>query len=660
MANLECMVEEKVLGGLRRLFWAAVWLAVALIATKSYYLGLPKTLAVDDVVGNLRSLAAISYADLLFVAWLWASARIPIAIWGRRPPVVGIVSLTFASVSAFFCLYAVANMLIFGVFGGFLTYPLLALVGDVRMVRSSVGQHLTPTVIGGLLGVPLIYVAALATTLRLAPAGRGGWGRRTVGAVVLLGWAVTGQSAYAASWRSRPDRRVATNAQWVFLASCWHAISRDGVVRMTDQVSDADLADFEPIRVRPAPVQAALRRASAALDARVAAARRPPNVIVVVLESVAARWTGLNGGPYDTTPTLNAESARSIVFDRAYAHIGRSSNSLVAMLLSTYPKLDFREITEQFPNLPGTSLATVFRDHGYRTAFMTPSDMSWAGWDNFLDGRGFSEVRDYHSFSSCPDPLSSWGVEDRCLVDAMVAFVERERTEPFFLMAWTTQTHHPYQMSPGVPELNLVREPTPDDWELGHYLNVLHETDRHLARLFDTVRRTGLDQDTLIVVTGDHGQAFGYPHENVYIQGRTAYEEDVSVPLMFWFPRAYRSAVRSKTVAGHIDLAPTIAEMAGVPAAADWQGRSLFDMRQPHRAYFYVAEDSFTLGVREDNWKYIYDLRDGTEELYDIDRDPNEQHNRAADEPERCVRLRQRLAAWTEANRRQYERMTGS
>ena len=51
-------------------------------------------------------------------------------------------------------------------------------------------------------------------------------------------------------------------------------------------------------------------------------------------------------------------------------------------------------------------------------------------------------------------------------------------------------------------------------------LNVVHETDRHLARIFEAVRRAGLEQDTLIVVTGDHGQAFGYPHDT-YVQGRT-------------------------------------------------------------------------------------------------------------------------------------------
>jgi arylsulfatase A-like enzyme len=384
-----------------------------------------------------------------------------------------------------------------------------------------------------------------------------------------------------------------------------------------------------------------------------AAAARPPNVILVVLESVAARWASLNGGLYDSTPQLAAESAHALVFDNFYAHIGRSSNSLVAMLLSAYPKLDFRDVTEQYPRLAGTSLGTVLRDRGYRTAFITPSDLRWAGWATFLNGRGFDELHDAADLP-CPNPISSWGVEDRCMVDGMIEFMKQAPARPFFMMAWSTQTHHPYEPTPGVPLLNLLREPVPDDYDLGRYLNVLHETDRHLGRLFDAIRENGLDDNTLVVVTGDHGQAFGYPH-STYAQGRTLFQEDVHVPLMFWFPPAYRSAMRSTIVGGHVDLAPTIADLAGLPLAPDWQGRSLFDTARAPRAYFYVSGDRYELGVREANWKYILDLREGVEQLFDLDRDPTEQRNLAAQHPERCARLRQRLAAWTEANRRQYE-----
>jgi arylsulfatase A-like enzyme len=110
-------------------------------------------------------------------------------------------------------------------------------------------------------------------------------------------------------------------------------------------------------------------------------------------------------------------------------------------------------------------------------------------------------------------------------------------------------------------------------------------------------------------------------------------------------------------VGSHVDLAPTIADLVGLPAALEWQGRSLFDESHPQRAYFYVAESHFRLAVREANWKYIYSVQDGRDELYDLQADPLEQRNVAAQHPEQCDSLRQRLVAWTEANRRQYERV---
>jgi arylsulfatase A-like enzyme len=192
---------------------------------------------------------------------------------------------------------------------------------------------------------------------------------------------------------------------------------------------------------------------------------------------------------------------------------------------------------------------------------------------------------------------------------------------PFFLMAWSQQTHHPYEPSPGAQQLSLVREPVQDQYDLDRYLNVLHETDAQLARLFTAVRDAGLADNTLIVITGDHGQAFGYPHDT-YIQGPDDLREDVNVPLMLWFPPRFRAAVRQGVIGSHVDLAPTIADVAGLPPAPDWRGRSLLDTARPPRAYFYVAEDHFRSGVREGAWKYIYDLREGTEELYRLDLDP--------------------------------------
>ncbi len=641
--------------GAGRLLRAALMLGVSLVAIKAYHLGVPPS---GGLLDYLRSLAAISYVDVLFAAACWAAARVVLIAW-RREFAGRAVPSAFVVFASLCCLYAVVNVILFGIVGGFLTYPLLAIIGDVRMVRSSVGAHLTLPAIAGLIGIPCAYLASVAALTRLTPAPAPRRWVRMSPAILATVWIAAGYYSYATYFYGRSDRLVAESPHLAIATSTWQVFADGGFVRMGGTFAPGDLADFDPPSARPVQTASVaskvIRRATAALDVRAIAARRPPNVVLVVLESVAARWTTLHNPLYATTPTLQAESARSAVADNFYAHIGRSSNSMVAMLLSTYPKLDFRELTQQYPDFPGTSLATMFQSRGYRTTFVTPSDMEWAGWRGFLEGHGFEHVLDYRDLA-CPEMLSSWGVEDRCMVDKVVDLIGDADERPFFVTAWTTQTHHPYEPSPGVALLNLLREPTPDDWEVSRYLNVVHETDRHLARIFEAVRRAGLEDDTLIVVTGDHGQAFGYPHDT-YVQGRTVYEEDVHVPLMIWYPRRYKATARVPGIGSHVDLAPTIAELTGLPAAPEWQGRSLFEKSHSGRAYFYVAETHFRLAVREANWKYIYSVSDGRDELYDLQADPLEQHNVAAQHPDRCTRLRQRLTAWTEANRRQYERV---
>ena len=374
-------------------------------------------------------------------------------------------------VAAFAAVYAAASVVFFGIFGGFLTYPLLALVGNLQMLSSSVAAHLTPRVIMMLVGLPLAYAALVEATVRFVPPGSSRWHPRRGIHVVRHSAGRLADPGAVRIFHRLDDAAGSAHRRESALGA--HLVVVAGGQRRRDRAPDR--SSSPPTISRTSIRSGRDRQLSRA---------RPPNVIVVVLESVAARWAGLNGGPYDSTPVLKAESSRALVADNFYAHIGRSSNSLAAILLSAYPKLGFRDVTEEYPQLPGTSLAAVFRDRGYRTAFVTPSDLSWAAWGPFLEGRGFAELRD-HQQLGCPVPISSWGVEDRCMVDGMIDFISQEPDRPFFVMGWTTQTHHPYEPTPGVPLLEMQHEPVPDQYELDRYLNVLHETDRHLGRLFD-------------------------------------------------------------------------------------------------------------------------------------------------------------------------------
>ena len=127
------------------MFWAAVWLAIALVAIKAYYLGIPAALALTDFGNYLRSLAAISYVDVGFAAVCWAVARAILALVGdpgrpqqqdQRRRLASATSIVFVAFAAFAAVYAIASVIFFGIFGGFLTYPLLALVGNLRMLSS--------------------------------------------------------------------------------------------------------------------------------------------------------------------------------------------------------------------------------------------------------------------------------------------------------------------------------------------------------------------------------------------------------------------------------------------------------------------------------------------------------------------------------------------
>lgn len=238
-------------------------------------------------------------------------------------------------------------------------------------------------------------------------------------------------------------------------------------------------------------------------------------------------------------------------------------------------------------------------------------------------------------------------MEDRCLIDRLIRWIDEKPGQPFLAVGWTDQTHDPYSTSPGVPLIDFFHSQAPAAHavDLSRYLNVLRETDRHLGRLFAALRQRGLANDTLVAITGDHGEAFSDPHDQ---RGHcvSLYQEDVNVPLILWNPRLFEAGGRVATVGAHVDLNPTIADVLGVQPPGGWQGHSLFHPARPPRAFFLTNIGEYLFGVREGPWKYILNATGGREMLFDLSRDLEEQRNLAAAEPERCQRFQQRIAAW--------------
>jgi len=612
----------------------SVWLALALVVAKTAHWGWPWQ-AVSGFRVWVRDVLVSSHADVAFAAGFGLAALALLGVVRGRARGERAAGIGLAAFGAFCVGYSVVGVHIFDYLRSPLTYPLLYLAGDMSTMGSSIGTFITLPALVVLLAAVTAYPLAVHLSSR-ALAGP----RLAAGALALaVVWTAWGRHMEAGRWSDRSDLLIAKNPHWEFVSS----IVRNATGSLEMPALDATfppeyLDDFRPASAAPRPQPAALTLT--------AGATRPRNVIVVVLESTSTRYLSVYGGRYPVTPTLDRVAHQAAVYDSFYAHAGFTANSLVSMTLSLHPYMTWREYTKELPRLPGDTVAQVLKPHGYRTAFVTAQFLDYMKMDEFLAGRGFDDVLDWKAIST-KEAYTSWGGDDAGMVDGTLKWLDQDRSKPFYAMLWTQQTHHPYDVPPEEPLVDFFANgPRPDDdYDLGRYLNNVKIVDREIGRLLEGLVARGLDRDTVVLITGDHGEAFGDPHAT-WGHGFRVYDEGTRVPLLVWSPALFPEGRRVSTVGGHADLNATVADLLGVAPAASWEGRSLFAPERPPRTYFYAANDQYLLGVREEQWKYIYNVTRGREELYDLGKDPDEQQNVAALHAEICRRLRQRLAAW--------------
>jgi arylsulfatase A-like enzyme len=239
---------------------------------------------------------------------------------------------------------------------------------------------------------------------------------------------------------------------------------------------------------------------------------------------------------------------------------------------------------------------------------------------------------------------------DADLAADLLRAVRQERDTRFALFVWFYETHAPYYDGPG-PEAwdeahfpAAVRGNADKEKEFRLYLKALWRIDRYIGELYDELERLGLAEDTVIAVTGDHGEAFG--EHGFFGHGEGVYEEEVRVPLILISPSLAPLGQRSRVLGSHVDLWATLTDLCGLPFDPRWQGRSLVSGgEEDRRAYFYRFEKA--IGVREGKYKYIWDFREDRHLLFDLESDPAEKHDLAPAMPDYCARLHRRLKTWT-------------
>jgi arylsulfatase A-like enzyme len=569
-------------------------------------------------------------------------------VWGRRLLRALVYFLALALL-----LFLVINAHLFHHLRRFLTWELFEAGGGLQL-ETSIEEYARSPVFQ--ITIVIIPLGALASHLLLRQVRWFWrwlvWGLcRPLVILLLAGLLWQGASRVQATWFAGGPSDFAQSPPLVFLRSLWAEPPIVAFGHLGGDIPDwpaEQVADFLPGPPHPA-------------DRLVPP---PRNLVLICAESLAAPYLQLYGAPYPNTPNLCRllEQKKGIVFTNFYATATKTIASALPLFGSLYNDVRARQATVlEYEQFPVPAAARWLKQHGYKTYFLTANG---SGWDVFLNiAQRFTPPGLFDVGREPTHPFwSQGGLEPQRLfadnyLDA-AAFADARRVlddaqgQPFYLMLWNYETHYPYYPGAG-PRFDRRQFPAslasrPDEQQdFDNYLRAIWRLDALLGEFYQELEKRGLAEDTLVVLTGDHGEAWGQHH--TWLHGESVYEEEVHVPLVMLWPRLAALGPRQEVVGDHVSLWPTLADLCGLPPPPRWQGRSLFRALpgEPRRAYFH-NHGSSVLGVREGKWKYILNLKRQQELLFDLDSDPQERHDLAPTQAARCAALRQRLQVWVQ------------
>ncbi|GAA4048138.1 hypothetical protein GCM10022409_38160 [Hymenobacter glaciei] len=372
------------------------------------------------------------------------------------------------------------------------------------------------------------------------------------------------------------------------------------------------------------------------------------NVLLFVLESVPAEYVPGYQPRTDVMPELARQLPHALRVADMYAHIPSTNNAVVALLASLYPKISYQSISKEHPDIRRPSISSELKKKGFRTGFFFAADTRFQNMNGFLANRQLDTIADFQTIP-CSQPAQEIDPEktdflsssdEACLIQSVAKWLPKDSAAaPFFATVWTAQTHYPYfpagaEHNYGVSERYLNR-----------YLNALHYSDQQLGQLLRELRRRGLAESTLVVVVGDHGEAFGRHVQ--YGHASNIYEENVRIPLLLLNPVLFHGETLP-VIGGQVDVAPTLFDVLRLPIPAEWQGTSLFNPERVNRAYFFSPYSQYTFGYRDARHKVILNAAAGTTQVYDLQHDSHETTNIADRMPDYVLASRRRLARWVQ------------
>jgi arylsulfatase A-like enzyme len=256
-----------------------------------------------------------------------------------------------------------------------------------------------------------------------------------------------------------------------------------------------------------------------------------------------------------------------------------------------------------------------------------------------LTDRGFDALEDAGDIGGNRE--SSFGIDESATVQRTLQWIDQDNTrvKPFFAIYMPIAGHHPYDTpTPG---------PYPENDEINRYRNALRYADQSIADLIAGLRARNLLDNTILLLFGDHGEAFGQ-HDGNFGHTNFIYQENLHVPFLLVLPNLDHQ-IRVHRSVSLIDLPGTICDLIAIDPPAQWQGGSA--LRKAGMSLFLTDYSLGLLGLRDNDWKFIYQIESGRGQLFNLNEDPGETIDLAGTQPQRCEQYRKRLLNWAAAQR---------
>ena len=437
-----------------------------------------------------------------------------------------------------------------------------------------------------------------------------------------------------------------------------------------------------------------------------------PNVLLITIDTLRADHVGAYGYGKAQTPNLDRLADEGVLFSQAIAPATETCPSHTSILSGVYPFQHgtlFNAGPVHADKHATTTVPEILASRGYRTAAFVSGatlsdaicglsfrfdlfDENFSGWK--WTSKAALELSLFKlAVNIAPAAMEQMNKVERPATqttDQAVRWLRTRGDHPFFLWVHYFDPHEPYRppgpfVPPWVDDVvarangawyglprtlreQVIRNPKQVDHMIGRYDGEIAYTDTQIGRLLTEMESLGLQEDTLVVLTADHGEGLG-EHNTYFDHVSNLYDENLKVPLILRYPNRIPKGKRVYRQVRLVDIAPTILELFGVKDERfNTSGQSLLPLlgnqdRQPPRTAFAAIYPESEGGSRE--WG-IYALRTEThklirttpwwrrhrqfterEELFDLRSDPNELTDILFEFPETLPELRDQLTRFT-------------